>query len=83
MAVIDEEWVEEDRLWPELRAKILALKICRNRCIAHARDDNASEIVKPVLKMFLTLVANSGSFTEDANDESACFLFLFICAKCH
>ncbi|CAL1708691.1 unnamed protein product [Somion occarium] len=65
----DEEWLEDADLTPELRAKIFALKTCRNRCLAHASDENALDIAKPVLKMFTTLIQNSGSFTETAQDD--------------
>lgn len=69
----DEEWIDDDDLTPEIRAKIFALKTCRNRCLAHASDENALDIAKPVLKMFITLVVNGGSFTDDANDEYVWF----------
>ena len=65
----DEEWVENADLSPELRAKITALKVFRNRCLAQAASENADAIVKPVLKMFLTLLHLSGSLSEDSIDE--------------
>ena len=73
----DEEWTEDDDLSPQVRAKLFALKTCRNRCLAHAGDDNALDIAKPVLKMFSTLVVNVGSFTEDANDEYVVYFYLY------
>ena len=69
----DEEWVEDAAMSPELRAKLLALKTCRNRCMKHASAETALEIAKPVLKMFSTLLEYSGSFTSDADDEYATF----------
>lgn len=65
----DTEWIEDEELPPSLRAKIFALKACRNRCLAHANDKDVLEIARPVLKMFATILQHSGSFTADANDE--------------
>jgi sister chromatid cohesion protein PDS5 len=65
----DEEWVDDSQLSSELRCKLLALKLCRNRCIAHANSDHAMDIANPVLRMFMTLLQYSGSFSEDALDE--------------
>ena len=65
----DEEWVENADMSPELRAKIMALKVFRNRCLAQTASENALEIAKPVLKMFLTLLQFSGSLSEDTDDE--------------
>lgn len=65
----DTEWVEDENIKPSLRAKLLALKVCRHRCMAHAEDETALDIASPVLKMFLTLLQHSGSLTADAQDE--------------
>ncbi|KAI0938430.1 hypothetical protein AcW1_001836 [Taiwanofungus camphoratus] len=65
----DEEWVEDSAMSPELKTKILALKVCRNRCLAHASADTALDIARPVLKMFITLLQHSGSFSADAVDD--------------
>lgn len=65
----DEEWIEDDDLSPIIKAKILTLKVCRNRSLAHASSDTAVEISKPVLKMFATLLENSGSLSADVIDE--------------
>lgn len=65
----DTEWVEDSELSPSLRAKLFALKTCRNRCLAHAGDKDALEIAKPVLKMFATILQHAGSFTAEADDE--------------
>jgi len=53
----------------ELRAKIQALKVCRNRCLAHAEADNAAEIATPVLKMLATLVEHEGSLIPNVVEE--------------
>ncbi|KAH8102266.1 armadillo-type protein [Cristinia sonorae] len=64
------EWIETADLPPMLRAKILALKVCRNRCLAHSKDKEVLEIARPVLKMFATILEYSGSFNGEANDET-------------
>ncbi|CCM05112.1 uncharacterized protein FIBRA_07319 [Fibroporia radiculosa] len=67
---MDQEWVEDSAMSPELRAQVLALKVCRNRCRAHASTETALDISRPVLKMFVTLLQHNGSFTADAPDET-------------
>lgn len=66
-----DEWVENDNMSDDLRAKLLSLKVCRNRCLAHAASDVAEDIATPVLKMFTTLLEHSGSLKEDSEDEYA------------
>ncbi|KII91267.1 hypothetical protein PLICRDRAFT_105332 [Plicaturopsis crispa FD-325 SS-3] len=63
------EWFPDDRVPAVLRCKVLALKVCRNRCLAHASSDTALDIMNPVLKMFLRLLEYSGSFNADAPDD--------------
>jgi sister-chromatid-cohesion protein PDS5 len=65
----DEEWAEDDDVSPSQRAKVLSLKVCRNRCLVHASSHTALEISEPVLKMLATLLEHSGSFTAEAVDE--------------
>jgi hypothetical protein len=65
----DEEWVEDEDVPNALNAKIQALKVCRNRCLAHAATDTALDVSAPVLKMFVTLLECSGSFSAEADDE--------------
>ena len=65
----DEEWVEDDQMAPELRAKLLVLKICRKRCLAHGKSDEAVHVAEPALRMFFTLLDFGGSFSESAEDE--------------
>ena len=67
---VDDDWVEDDALTPIQRARILALKVCRNRCLASASADNAVELATPAIKMFSTLLEHSGSFSADAPDRS-------------
>jgi sister chromatid cohesion protein PDS5 len=79
---VDEEWVEDGDVPPTLNAKVQALKVCRNRCLAHASTDTALDISTPVLKMFVTLIQCGGLFTADAVDEyvRSMFFCLNICA---
>lgn len=65
---IDDDWVEDDDLAPIQKARILALKVCRNRCLASASAGTAVELATPALKMFSTLLEHSGSFSADAPD---------------
>jgi sister-chromatid-cohesion protein PDS5 len=68
--------VEDDDVSLNLRAKILSLKVYRNRSLAHASSDAALEISTPVLKMLTTLLDHSGSFTADAAEEYVPFAAL-------
>lgn len=65
----DTEWAEDEDVKPQLRAKILSLKVCRNRCLAHANSETALDVATPVLKMFLTLLEHSGSLQSDISEE--------------
>lgn len=71
---MEEEWVEDYAMSPLLRAKLYALKVCRNRCLAHASSETAVEIARPVLKMFIAILQNIGSLTAEAQDEYVCTL---------
>ena len=73
---VDDDWVEEDDVPLTLRAKIFALKICRNRCLSHAPSTNEADIAMPALKMFMTLLEHSGSFHADASDRFLFFILL-------
>jgi sister chromatid cohesion protein PDS5 len=66
----DGEWIEDSEIPLQLQAKLLSMKVCRNRCLAHSSSDTALEIATPVLKMFLTVLNNGGSFTSDNIDKS-------------
>jgi hypothetical protein len=73
---IGEEWVEDDDVSLNLKAKIMSLKVCRNRSLAHASSDTALAISTPVLKMLSTLLDHNGSFTDDAAEEYVPFTTL-------
>ncbi|KZS86994.1 hypothetical protein SISNIDRAFT_420245 [Sistotremastrum niveocremeum HHB9708] len=65
----EDEWIEEDVAPPLLRAKLMALKIFRNRCTSNASSESAGEIAKPILDLLFTIIALSGSLTEEAEDD--------------
>ena len=56
-----EEWVEDEDVPELLRAKVLALKTCRNRCLSHAGSEKAMEIATPVMKLCATLLEQNGT----------------------
>ncbi|KZV76642.1 hypothetical protein PENSPDRAFT_598127 [Peniophora sp. CONT] len=53
---------------PALRARVLALKVCRARCLAHADSDAAQVLAAPVLRMFVTLLRLGGALKEGEDD---------------
>lgn len=53
----------------ELRAKVFALKVCRNRCLAHAESAQALEIATPVLKLLATFVEHDGTLNPDIEEK--------------
>ena len=63
------EWVEEDDVSDDLRRKLLSLKVCRNRCLAHATSDQALEIATPVMKLLVMLVEYDGSLKPEVEEE--------------
>ena len=67
---VDVEWIERADVPPSLSKRILALKVCRNRCLAHAESDTALDMATPALKMFFALLENGGSLHGESDDES-------------
>ncbi|KAH7910374.1 armadillo-type protein [Hygrophoropsis aurantiaca] len=67
----DTDWIEDDDVSPTLKARILSLKVCRNRCLAHASSATALDVATPVLKMYMSILEHSGSCTADAPDDPA------------
>ncbi|KAH7926273.1 hypothetical protein BV22DRAFT_1128351 [Leucogyrophana mollusca] len=65
----DADWVEDADVSPTLKARILSLKVCRNRCLAHAASATALDVTTPVLKMLTSILEHSGSCTADADDD--------------
>ncbi|KAH9985602.1 armadillo-type protein [Russula vinacea] len=66
---IDAEWVEESDVPPSLSKKIIALKVCRNRCLAHATSDAALDIATPVIRMLFALLEQGGSLRAENEDD--------------
>lgn len=65
----DADWVEDGEMQPWLRAKLLSLKTCRNRCLVNASSEDALTIAKPVMNMFNTLVQFGGGITADSQER--------------
>ncbi|CAE6457598.1 unnamed protein product [Rhizoctonia solani] len=57
----DEEWVEDNQLNAIGKAKLLALKVMHNRCLAHVHSDAALDISQPVLKLLFTILEHNGA----------------------
>lgn len=72
----DVEWVDDDDVWPELKTKILSLKVCRNRCLARASSDAPLEVATPVLKMLVSILENEGSVVAQMESEYVALLSL-------
>ncbi|EDR01919.1 uncharacterized protein LACBIDRAFT_254367 [Laccaria bicolor S238N-H82] len=67
--VCSEEWVEDEDVSDNLRAKLLSLKVCRNRGLAHSASEKALEIATPVLKMLATLLEHNGSLVPNVQED--------------
>ncbi|KAF5318692.1 hypothetical protein D9619_010650 [Psilocybe cf. subviscida] len=65
----EEEWLEDSELQDDLRAKLLSLKVCRNRCLAHSDSDQALEIATPVIKLLVQLINYEGSLSAEAEED--------------
>uniref|UniRef100_D8QDI4 Uncharacterized protein n=1 Tax=Schizophyllum commune (strain H4-8 / FGSC 9210) TaxID=578458 RepID=D8QDI4_SCHCM len=59
------EWIPDEEMWPALRAKILAVKACRWRCLSYASGDKALMIARPVLVMLMNLLEGNGTFLKE------------------
>lgn len=68
MQCADEEWLADQDIPAHARAKVQALKVCRNRCLGQASSSNALDVFSPVLKLYLTLLRNDGSFSSESNE---------------
>ncbi|KAH8116096.1 armadillo-type protein [Phellopilus nigrolimitatus] len=64
-----DEWTEEDNLPALAKAKILALKVCRHRCLVHSKTETALDVATPVLKLLITILENGGLISENSHDE--------------
>lgn len=70
-----EEWVEEESLPPLARAKILAIKVCRHRCLVYAKNDAALDVATPVIRMLFTYLELQGLISEECNEECVYSLY--------
>ncbi|CAG8556181.1 7930_t:CDS:10 [Paraglomus brasilianum] len=59
------EWVKDEELDDECKAKVLGLKILVNRLIARPEDEAAEDLAKPVFKLLWTLIREGGEFLPD------------------
>ncbi|KIY45059.1 hypothetical protein FISHEDRAFT_50101 [Fistulina hepatica ATCC 64428] len=67
---VDDEWSDEMR--PEIHVKVLALKVYRYRCLAHASEENALTYAVPVLKLYVNFLQYEGSSNPGSpNEESS------------
>ncbi|KIM42318.1 hypothetical protein M413DRAFT_444743 [Hebeloma cylindrosporum] len=64
------EWVEDANISDDLRRKLLSLKVCRNRCLAHATSEQALEIATPVLRLLTRLVECDGTLNPETEEDS-------------
>ncbi|KAK0446041.1 armadillo-type protein [Desarmillaria tabescens] len=65
----EEEWVEDDVMPDILRAKILALKVFKNRSLAYADSDKGLMVSGPPLKIFKQLVEANGALSSDVAED--------------
>lgn len=65
----DDEWAEDSQLNDTGKAKILALKVMHNRCLAHAESDAALDMSAPVFKLLFALLENTGSVDSSVEYE--------------
>ncbi|GJJ10554.1 hypothetical protein Clacol_004781 [Clathrus columnatus] len=64
-----DEWASDEEVSDLIVAKILGVKICRNRCLVHANSETALANASPVLTMLLNILAHGGSMEEDVADN--------------
>ena len=64
-----DEWAEEESLTPLARAKILAIKVCRHRCLVYATNAAALDVATPVIRMLFTYLELQGMISEECHEE--------------
>ncbi|CED83559.1 Sister chromatid cohesion complex Cohesin, subunit PDS5 [Phaffia rhodozyma] len=62
-----DDWIEDYELTDRARARLTSLKLCANRCIVHAETTDGAQLALPVLKLFLTILTQSGFFTSKSD----------------
>ncbi|KAH0559344.1 hypothetical protein GP486_004143 [Trichoglossum hirsutum] len=66
-----EEWLDDERIDDECRAKLWALKILVNRLRSSQDPKEMRELAQPVLKLLNTLVANKGELSKKKDTPPA------------
>ncbi|EPQ30988.1 uncharacterized protein PFL1_01177 [Pseudozyma flocculosa PF-1] len=51
-----EDWIDDDKVEPELQAKLLSLVVLTKRCAAFAETPNAGDVAKPVFRLLWTVI---------------------------
>ncbi|ELU44304.1 cohesin-associated protein Pds5 [Rhizoctonia solani AG-1 IA] len=65
----DEEWVEDNQLNAIGKAKLLALKVMHNRCLAHVNSDAALDVSQPVFKLLFAILEHGGAVNPSIDYE--------------
>ncbi|KAG4304091.1 hypothetical protein PORY_002455 [Pneumocystis oryctolagi] len=66
----DQDWVEEDVLEDECKAKVLALKILVNRLRGNVNADGVQQLAKPVFRLLASIMTNMGEISKERNTPS-------------
>ncbi|GAB1522287.1 Sister chromatid cohesion protein pds5 [Rhizoctonia solani] len=66
----DEEWVEDNQLNAIGKAKLLALKVMHNRCLAHVNSDAALDVSQPVFKLLFAILEHGGAVNPSIDYDS-------------
>ena len=64
-----DEWCEDSEISPLAKAKLLSIKICRNRCVVHGKSEYAKDVAKPVLDLLFSILRNTGAVTPEVIEE--------------
>lgn len=64
-----DEWATDEEVPDLTTAKIIGVKICRNRCLVHADSETALANASAVLTMLLNILAHGGSMDENVSEE--------------
>ncbi|KAG5519117.1 hypothetical protein PMAC_002205 [Pneumocystis sp. 'macacae'] len=63
----DEDWVDDDVIEDECKAKMLALKILVNRLRVNIGADGVQQLAKPVFRLFMSIMTNMGEISKERN----------------
>jgi sister-chromatid-cohesion protein PDS5 len=69
------EWVDDDQLDDECKAKLLALKILVNRLRSGTEVETVKKIAGTVMKLLIKLVNNEGELSAEKNTPFVTFCF--------